>query len=95
MCDSCSCGTADTKTTSDTLTVGQPAPATVEAYTVSGMTCGHCVSSVSAEVGKLNGVTSVDVDLPTGTVKVASGAPIDREAVRAAVEEAGYELVTS
>lgn len=93
MCDTCSCGTADAKTTSDVITIDQPA--TVEAYTVSGMTCGHCVSSVSAEVGKISGVTSVDVDLPTGTVKVASDTPLDPEAVRAAVEEAGYELVTS
>jgi copper ion binding protein len=95
MCDSCSCGTGDAKTTSDVIAIGEPATATVETYTVSGMTCGHCVSSVSAEVGEISGVTSVDVDLPTGTVKVASEAPLDRAAVRAAVEEAGYELVSS
>ena len=93
MCDSCSCGTGDAKATSETIAIGEPAA--VDTYTVSGMTCGHCVSSVSAEVGKISGVTSVDVDLPTGAVKVASTAPLDRETVRAAVEEAGYELVTS
>jgi copper ion binding protein len=62
-------------------------------YTVKGMTCGHCVSSVSSEVGALPGVSGVDVDLPTGTVTVTSDEPLDTGAVRTAVEEAGYELV--
>ena len=66
---------------------------TTTAYTVKGMTCGHCVSSVSSEVGALPGVSGVDVDLPTGTVTVTSDEPLDTGAVRAAVEEAGYELV--
>ena len=66
---------------------------TTTAYTVKGMTCGHCVSSVSSEVGALPGVSGVDVDLPTGTVMVTSDEPLDTGAVRAAVEEAGYELV--
>ena len=62
-------------------------------YTVSGMTCGHCVSAVSSEVGALDGVHSVDVDLQSGRVRVVSDAALDTEAVRAAVDEAGYELV--
>ena len=62
-------------------------------YTVSGMTCGHCVQAVSIEVGKLAGVTDVEVDLATGAVTVTSDAPLEREAVAAAVDEAGYELV--
>ena len=61
-------------------------------YTVTGMTCGHCVSAVSEEVGALPGVTGVAVDLPTGAVTVTSDAPLDEAAVAAAVEEAGYEL---
>ena len=61
-------------------------------YTVVGMTCGHCVSAVSEEVGGLPGVTEVQVDLPTGAVTVTSQAPLDDAAVAAAVEEAGYEL---
>ena len=61
-------------------------------YTVSGMTCGHCVSAVSEEVGGLPGVTEVQVDLPTGAVTVTSDAPLLDDAVAAAVEEAGYEL---
>ena len=63
-------------------------------YTVSGMTCGHCVSAVTEEVGKIPGVSDVRVDLATGAVEVASAAPVDIAAVRDAVEEAGYELVT-
>ncbi|WP_158848813.1 heavy-metal-associated domain-containing protein [Saccharothrix deserti] len=61
-------------------------------YTVTGMTCGHCVASVTEEVTKIDGVTGVDVDLPTGAVKVTSAAPVAEADVRAAVEEAGYAL---
>jgi copper chaperone len=61
-------------------------------YTVSGMTCSHCVNSVREEVGQVAGVNSVDVDLETGKVTVTSDAPLDVAQVQAAVEEAGYEL---
>ncbi|APU13527.1 copper chaperone [Actinoalloteichus fjordicus] len=61
-------------------------------YTVTGMTCGHCVSSVQEEVGELAGVTDVAVDLPSGQVTVTSVTALDAEAVRAAVQEAGYEV---
>ncbi|MDP4505418.1 heavy-metal-associated domain-containing protein [Nonomuraea turcica] len=64
-------------------------------YTVSGMTCGHCVGSVKSEVGKIAGVTAVDVDLATGKVTVTGHAPIDEALVRDAVEEAGYELTSA
>ena len=63
-----------------------------ETYTVTGMTCGHCVSSVTEEVGAIPGVTEVTVDLPTGAVTVTSQAPLQRETVAAAVTEAGYAL---
>ncbi|MGC4768572.1 heavy-metal-associated domain-containing protein [Micromonospora sp. DT44] len=62
-------------------------------YQVQGMTCGHCVSAVSAEVGAIEGVRDVRVDLATGQVTVSSEQPVDNEAVRAAVDEAGYDLV--
>ena len=62
-------------------------------YTVSGMTCAHCVMSVTEEITAIDGVTDVAVDLPTGAVVVTSDRPLDEEQVRAAVEEAGYELV--
>jgi copper chaperone len=61
-------------------------------YTVTGMTCDHCVNAVTSELSRLPGVTSVDVDLASGSAKVESTEPLDVEAVRAAVDEAGYEL---
>jgi copper chaperone len=61
-------------------------------YTVVGMTCGHCVSAVTEEVTAVPGVTGVDVDLASGRLTVTSDAPVDDDAVRAAVDEAGYEL---
>ncbi|WP_433380911.1 heavy-metal-associated domain-containing protein [Streptosporangium sp. CA-115845] len=84
MCTACACGTADT------------VPAQVEiggaiVYTVTGMTCGHCVSSVSAEIGKIGGVSGVQVDLASGAVTV-NGAGFSDEQIRAAVDRAGYTL---
>ncbi|WP_264372055.1 heavy-metal-associated domain-containing protein [Arthrobacter koreensis] len=64
---------------------------------MAGMTCGHCVSSVSEELARLDGVSDVQVALvPDGlsTVTVYSAGEVNREAVRAAVSEAGYELTT-
>lgn len=63
-------------------------------YTVSGMTCGHCVSSVTEEVTQIAGVSSVDVDLATGQVTVTSENELDPAQVRRAVEEAGYQLAS-
>jgi copper chaperone CopZ len=57
-----------------------------------GMTCAHCVMSVTEEIGEIDGVTGVAVDLPTGAVAVTSDRPLDEDRVRAAVEEAGYTL---
>ena len=61
-------------------------------YSVSGMTCDHCVRAVETEVAKIAGVASVSVDLPTGHVTLRSDEPVDPAAVRAAVEEAGFEV---
>lgn len=61
-------------------------------YSVSGMTCGHCVGAVEKAVGGLAGVSNVAVDLASGSVTVESDAPLDRAAVAAAIDEAGYEL---
>lgn len=61
-------------------------------YTVTGMTCGHCVSSVTEEVQEIPGVENVDVVLETGGVTITSAGPIDEAAVRSAVEDAGYQL---
>lgn len=61
-------------------------------YTVTGMTCGHCVASVTEEISELEGVENVDVTLESGQVTVTSSQPLDPASVRAAVEEAGYAL---
>ena len=66
-------------------------PTTTE-YAVTGMTCGHCELSVREELAELPGVTEVSADHTTGRVVVTSAAPLDRDAVAAAVEEAGYAL---
>jgi copper chaperone len=68
---------------------------TTTTYTVTGMTCGHCVSAVTEEVSQVPGVTTVAVDLESGGLTVTSEAPVDETAVRAAVEEAGYEVAGS
>ncbi len=65
---------------------------TENTYTVTGMTCDHCVASVTEEISEIDGVTAVAVDLPTGAVTVTSSGPVDEADVRAAVEEAGYKL---
>ncbi|HIZ97375.1 MAG TPA: heavy-metal-associated domain-containing protein [Candidatus Janibacter merdipullorum] len=66
---------------------------TIATYTVSGMTCGHCVSSVTEEVQEVPGVEDVRVELESGALTVTSSEPVDEAAVRTAVEEAGYQLV--
>lgn len=62
-------------------------------YTVRGMTCDHCVGSVTAEVTKIPGVTNVDVDVAQGRLTVTSTEAVPTEAVTEAVEEAGYAVV--
>ncbi|WP_436772132.1 heavy-metal-associated domain-containing protein [Yinghuangia sp. YIM S09857] len=59
-------------------------------FTVTGMTCGHCVSSVKEEVSEVPGVLDVQVELAGGLLTVSSDGEVDRAAVRAAVAEAGY-----
>jgi copper chaperone len=65
---------------------------TTATYTVTGMTCAHCVAAVTEEVGAVPGVTGVEVDLATGALTVTSDTPVDDDAVAAAVDEAGYAL---
>jgi copper chaperone len=66
--------------------------AVTSTYSVTGMTCAHCVQAVTGEISTLPGVAEVQVDLASGAVTVTSAAPLAEEAVRAAVDEAGYEL---
>jgi copper chaperone CopZ len=71
------------------MTVGAPHEAT---YTVTGMTCPHCVASVTEELSALPAVTGVDVDLATGVVTLASERELSTSEVAAAISEAGYQL---
>ena len=70
---------------------------TTSTLEVSGMTCGHCVKSVTEELGRVDGVKNVEVALVAGGVSrvlVSSAGALDPDAVAAAIDEAGYELVT-
>jgi len=66
--------------------------ATKSVYTVHGMSCGHCASSVTEQVTALGGVQKVDIDVESGQVVVFSQAPLALEKVSAAVTEAGFRL---
>ncbi len=63
------------------------------AYIVSGMTCSHCVTSVREEVSELDGVEVVSLDLASGRLVVSGEAADSQDAIRAAVEAAGYSAV--
>jgi copper chaperone len=67
---------------------------TTSTWTVTGMTCDHCVRAVTEEVSGVGGVTSVQVDLTSGRLVVESDGPIDAAALVAAVDEAGYEVAS-
>ena len=92
-CSCCATPSADAAATTEPKEATVSENATTAVYTVSGMTCGHCVKSVTEEVGAIAGVTGVDVELATGKVTVTSAAPLAEKDVEAAVDEAGYTLV--
>ena len=62
-------------------------------YTVPGMSCGHCKAAITEEVQQVAGVAAIDVDLESKRVTV-TGAGLDDAAVRGAIDEAGYEVVS-
>lgn len=64
----------------------------VSTWMVTGMTCAHCVASVTEEISEIPGVEAVEVSLDTGAVTVTSAEPVAADAVRLAVVEAGYAL---
>jgi copper chaperone len=104
-CGGCGCGTSTTDVTPNETT-SESAENTVKendvttstysrSYPVTGMTCGHCVASVTEEIEELTGVREVSVDLVAGgtsTVTVTSDQPLTDDAVKDAVAEAGYQL---
>jgi copper chaperone CopZ len=77
----------------DMTTQTDTAGSVTAVYKVSGMSCGHCEGAVSGEISDIDGVSSVKAVASSGEVTVVSSAPLDEEAVRAAVDEAGFELV--
>ncbi|MFI8518717.1 cation transporter [Streptomyces sp. NPDC085481] len=83
---SCSTNTAEVSTATAV------ADSTATVYAVSGMTCGHCKTSVTNSVSALAGVITVDVDVAGGLVTVTTGGEPDDAAIAAAIDDAGYEL---
>jgi copper ion binding protein len=67
----------------------------ISEFTVTGMTCDHCVASVTRELSTISGVTAVAIDLESGVVSVTSDGPLPDEAIQAAIDEAGYELANA
>jgi len=67
---------------------------TTTTFTVTGMTCGHCVAAVTEEVAKLDNVTNVGIDLASGAVTVESNGPVDPAAFAVAVDEAGFAVAS-
>lgn len=63
-----------------------------ETFQVVGMTCDHCARAVTSELMAIGGVTEVSIDVPTGQVTVGSAQPLANAEVRAAIDEAGYQL---
>ena len=83
----CTCGESDA---AEPAAQAAPSASGVTAtYTVTGMTCGHCVKAVTEEVAAIPGVTGVDVDLASGRLTLTSDAPVDFDRVVEAVGEAG------
>lgn len=80
---SCSSSAAQTTATAEGIST---------AYTVTGMTCSHCKSSVTEALTEIDGVLSVDVDVHAGRVAVTTSGEPDDDAFTKAVDEAGYEL---
>ncbi|MGD0606789.1 MAG: heavy metal-associated domain-containing protein [Streptosporangiaceae bacterium] len=60
--------------------------------TVTGMSCAHCENAVRAEISAIPGVSQVDVNVASGEVKILAEPAPDTATLRAAVEEAGYQL---
>ncbi|MCX5375070.1 heavy-metal-associated domain-containing protein [Streptomyces sp. NBC_00091] len=83
-----SCGTNAGETTTAVAVVDT----TATVYRVTGMSCGHCRTAITASVGALDGVLSVDVDVDGGVVTVTTAGEPDDAAITAAVDDAGYEL---
>ncbi|MFE4367898.1 heavy-metal-associated domain-containing protein [Streptomyces sp. NPDC056835] len=83
-------GSCSTSTTQGGTTIATDSRTAV--YEVAGMTCGHCKSTLTKAIGDLDGVLSVDVDVPAGRVSVTTGGEPDDAEIAKVVDEAGYEV---
>lgn len=96
--DSCGCGCCGGESAAEQPVRLEPgAGSAMRQYAVTGMTCGHCVGAVTQQLSELSGVEAVDVTLVadgTSTVTVTSWTELSDDAVAAAIEEAGYAVVT-
>ncbi|WP_152365285.1 heavy-metal-associated domain-containing protein [Microlunatus speluncae] len=63
---------------------------TVAEYQVTGMSCAHCEAAIRSEVGRIDGVESIEVSADTGRLVITSAADVATDQVLAAVDEAGY-----
>ncbi|MEU3216560.1 heavy-metal-associated domain-containing protein [Streptomyces sp. NPDC006971] len=86
-----SCCTPDGSCSTDTATV-EVDEGTTTVYNVSGMTCGHCKATLTKEIGALDGVLTVDVDVEAGRVSVTTSGEPDDALLTKVVDDAGYEL---
>lgn len=86
-----SCCTPDGSCSTDNATVQVTEGATT-VYDVSGMTCGHCKSTLTKEIGAVDGVLTVDVDVEAGRVTVTTSGEPDDALLAKVVDDAGYEL---
>ncbi|GAA5225968.1 heavy-metal-associated domain-containing protein [Paeniglutamicibacter antarcticus] len=95
-CGGCGCGSSEDSGL--TITVGPPQDTNAQTHTIlkiNGMTCGHCVASVTEELREIDGVTDVEVILSVGgtsTANITSSGPLDDALLAQAVDEAGYSL---
>ncbi|MFC0601025.1 heavy-metal-associated domain-containing protein [Streptomyces palmae] len=87
-----SCCTTDGSCGGSGTAAGTESGTVTTVYQVTGMTCGHCEGAISQEISAIEGVSSVQAVAATGKVTVVSASALDDEAIRAAVDEAGYEL---
>jgi copper chaperone len=92
MCTACSCTTNAVTTGASADAASPEQPGHTSEFKVTGMTCGHCVSSVTEEIEQIDGVGEVSVDLGTGAVTVTADQPVPAAAVTAAIRRAGYQI---
>jgi len=82
----------DDASNGSTETTGTSETRSTQTFQVVGMTCDHCARAVTSELMTIGGVTEVSVDVPTGQITVGSAQPLTNAELRAAIDEAGYQL---